>query len=224
MDNSKYWETPEFQEMLWTARYDPDESRLVGGAKTRKSLTLMGVLERGWSRTTVAKILGAPDQLRPNPHHRSDPKKAMRLYFESRVLDAEKGDGWRKRVTRPRQKTASSILVSERYDQRLGWVGNPIKIRYVGDDRLNAWRAIQLEERENGRLIARVLLPEDSIWGPKKGDDAVSDHPRQTSRSWGVHLTGLDTEREYLVREWLDQRNVAPNDVLVVRSSRSEVQ
>jgi hypothetical protein len=51
-------------------------------------LTLSSLLARGWKRTTVEALLGAPDQLRPNPHHPEAPP--MRLYRTVRVNAAER--------------------------------------------------------------------------------------------------------------------------------------
>jgi hypothetical protein len=45
------------------------------------------LLRRGWTKGLIEKLLGKPDQLMPNPHHRRGPK--MRLYARARVLQAE---------------------------------------------------------------------------------------------------------------------------------------
>ena len=50
-------------------------------------LPVSELLRRGWTQGLIEKLLGKPDQLMANPHHRSGPK--MRLYARSRVLQAE---------------------------------------------------------------------------------------------------------------------------------------
>jgi hypothetical protein len=50
-------------------------------------LPVSELLRRGWTQGLIEKLLGAPDQLERNPHHRSGPK--MRLYARARVLQAE---------------------------------------------------------------------------------------------------------------------------------------
>ena len=50
-------------------------------------LPVSELLRRGWTHRLIGKLLGAPDQLERNPHHRSGPK--MRLYARTRVLKAE---------------------------------------------------------------------------------------------------------------------------------------
>lgn len=53
--------------------------------------------QRGWTETLVVALLGAPDALCPNPHGFRAP---MRWYREDRVLDAEAGEAFRRRVGR----------------------------------------------------------------------------------------------------------------------------
>lgn len=53
--------------------------------------------QRGWTEALVAALLGAPDALCPNPHGFRPP---MRWYREDRVLDAEAGAAFRRRVHR----------------------------------------------------------------------------------------------------------------------------
>jgi hypothetical protein len=50
-------------------------------------LPVSELLGRGWTHGLIGKLLGKPDQLTTNPHHRSGPK--MRLYARARVLQAE---------------------------------------------------------------------------------------------------------------------------------------
>lgn len=58
-------------------------------ATTNKAAMVMlsQLKERGWTDTLVRDLLGAPDQTRTNPYHRSGPP--MRLYNISRVEDVE---------------------------------------------------------------------------------------------------------------------------------------
>ena len=60
-------------------------------ARTKRSyldgLAVSDLLRRGWTHGLIEKLLGDPDQLEPNPHHRGGPK--MKLYARSRVLEAE---------------------------------------------------------------------------------------------------------------------------------------
>ena len=53
--------------------------------------------QRGWTEALVSALLGAPDALCPNPHGFRPP---MRLYREDRVVDAEAGEAFRRRVGR----------------------------------------------------------------------------------------------------------------------------
>lgn len=52
-----------------------------------KLYTKTQLKERGWTEGLVAKLLPEPDQIKPNPHHRSGPP--MRLYRTDRVAEAE---------------------------------------------------------------------------------------------------------------------------------------
>ena len=56
-------------------------------------LPVSELLRRGWTQGLIEKLLGKPDQLETNPHHRSGPK--MRLYALSRVLQAEASPDFR---------------------------------------------------------------------------------------------------------------------------------
>jgi hypothetical protein len=56
-------------------------------------LPVSELLRRGWTQGLIEKLLGKPDQLMPNPHHRSGPK--MRLYARTRVLQAEASPDFR---------------------------------------------------------------------------------------------------------------------------------
>ena len=53
--------------------------------------------QRGWTEALVSALLGAPDALCPNPHGFRPP---MRLFREDRVVDAEAGEAFRRRVGR----------------------------------------------------------------------------------------------------------------------------
>jgi hypothetical protein len=50
-------------------------------------LPVSELLRRGWTHGLTEQLLGKPDQLTANPHHRRGPK--MRLYARARVLRAE---------------------------------------------------------------------------------------------------------------------------------------
>jgi hypothetical protein len=56
-------------------------------------LPVSELLRRGWTHGLIKKLLGDPDQLERNPHHRSGPK--MRLYARTRVLQAEASAAFR---------------------------------------------------------------------------------------------------------------------------------
>jgi hypothetical protein len=56
-------------------------------------LPVSELLRRGWTQSLIKKLLGHPDQLERNPHHRSGPK--MRLYARTRVLQAEASPDFR---------------------------------------------------------------------------------------------------------------------------------
>jgi hypothetical protein len=56
-------------------------------------LPVSELLRRGWTQGLIEKLLGKPDQLTANPHHRSGPK--MRLYARTRVLQAESSSDFR---------------------------------------------------------------------------------------------------------------------------------
>ena len=56
-------------------------------------LPVSQLLRRGWTQGLIEKLLGNPDQLERNPHHRSGPK--MRLYARARVLQAEASPDFR---------------------------------------------------------------------------------------------------------------------------------
>ena len=56
-------------------------------------LPVSELLRRGWTQGLIEKLLGKPDQLMTNPHHRSGPK--MRLYARARVLQAEASPDFR---------------------------------------------------------------------------------------------------------------------------------
>ena len=73
--------------------------------------TLIG---RGWSRPAIQRLLGDPDVVRTNYHHRTS--APTRLYLLSRVEAVEAGDGWRKRVVR--RKTAAEKR-REAYDRQI---------------------------------------------------------------------------------------------------------
>jgi hypothetical protein len=85
---------------------------------------------RGWTETLVVAVLGAPDALSPNPHGFRAP---MRWYREDRVLDAEAGEAFRRRVERsdpqasrwPAQPTRSRA--SEEIEH-LEWLDDPARI------------------------------------------------------------------------------------------------
>ncbi|QEC47962.1 hypothetical protein FSW04_10535 [Baekduia soli] len=53
--------------------------------------------QRGWTETLVDALLGAPDALCPNPHGFRSP---MRWFRADRVLDAEAGEAFRRRLDR----------------------------------------------------------------------------------------------------------------------------
>jgi hypothetical protein len=86
--------------------------------------------QRGWTETLVSALLGAPDALCPNPHGFRPP---MRWYREDRVLDAEAGAAFRRRVgrlgpgeawrrTQPTRTWAPSEL------EHLEWLDDPARI------------------------------------------------------------------------------------------------
>ena len=56
-------------------------------------LPVSELLRRSWTQGLIEKLLGKPDQLMANPHHRSGPK--MRLYARTRVLRAEASPDFR---------------------------------------------------------------------------------------------------------------------------------
>jgi hypothetical protein len=56
-------------------------------------LPVSELLRRGWTQGLIEKLLGKPDQLMTNSHHRSGPK--MRLYARTRVLKAEASPDFR---------------------------------------------------------------------------------------------------------------------------------
>lgn len=52
------------------------------------------LLERGWSKGLIKRLLGDPDKLVPNPHYRAAPK--MKLYTKRRIEEAEQSEAFLK--------------------------------------------------------------------------------------------------------------------------------
>ncbi len=69
------------------------------------------LIERGWSKGLIKRLLHDPDKLVPNPHYRTAPK--MRLFVRSRVLEAEQSEAFVKF-----KSAASQRVVSARNKQR----------------------------------------------------------------------------------------------------------
>jgi hypothetical protein len=58
-----------------------------------ESYSVAELIRRGWTRPLVARLLGDPDMLAPNPHVDGGP--SMKLYAKPRVMLAEAGAAFR---------------------------------------------------------------------------------------------------------------------------------
>lgn len=79
------------------------------------------VLERGWSKSMIERLLGDPDATRPNPHYRSGPP--MRLYILSRVEAAEQSEAYVELAARKRARALrSTAQAQKRAEDLMTWV------------------------------------------------------------------------------------------------------
>src|SRR5262249_27246067 len=71
------------------------------------------LLERGWSKGLIKKLLGDPDKLVPNPHYRSGPK--MKLYEKTRIEEAEQSTVFLKfKTDAPRRRESARTQKQQR--------------------------------------------------------------------------------------------------------------
>lgn len=95
----------------------------------RKGQTVAELIERGWSRPAIQRLLGEPDERYASPY---GPRR-LRWYKMERILKVEEGVGWRKK---DRRESFSSIdgrtgfLWTELV--RRGWSASAIR-RLLGD-------------------------------------------------------------------------------------------
>lgn len=71
-----------------------------------KMLTLTALRERGWTASMVKAILGEPDLLKKNPMYAK--ASLMKLYLESRVLEAEESSAFAEMKERSAPRRAAS--------------------------------------------------------------------------------------------------------------------
>lgn len=83
----------------------------------REMLTMPRLKERGWTEAMVRDLLGEPDELRPNPVHRS--AAPMRLWSAERVADIEAGEEFAARLARGKTRSAASVAGAERRREQL---------------------------------------------------------------------------------------------------------
>ena len=91
-----------------------------------------GLKARGWTEAMIREYLGKADALAKNPHYRS--ASPMRLYYQERVQEAEKSDGFtsRKALAAGRSKagkaaaaTRAANLEEWAENVEIGWIGPP---------------------------------------------------------------------------------------------------
>lgn len=75
-------------------------------------LTRAALKERGWRPRMIDRLLGEPDQTRPNPHSRRGPP--VQLFDEERVVAAEATDEFRALLEKAEQRAAAYAPSIER--------------------------------------------------------------------------------------------------------------
>jgi hypothetical protein len=96
--------------------------RLISGSDLKR--------QRGWTEGLVTALLGAPDALSPNPHGFRSP---MRWYRQDRVLDAEAGDAFARRVGRLHphhawRRTLPTRTWAPGEIDHLEWLQDPVRL------------------------------------------------------------------------------------------------
>jgi hypothetical protein len=93
---------------------------LIGAARyDREYVTPTEMKSKGWTISAIAKYLGKPDKVAPNPHYRRAAK--MRLYKVDRVRQAEKSPEfrqWQQSRIAQQSRSESSASAKERRFQK----------------------------------------------------------------------------------------------------------
>lgn len=105
--------------------------------------------ERGWSDSTIDRLMPQPDDFRDNPHYKC--AAPMKFYLIARVEELERSsDSWRKN----RKRSSASIGVAERKrEETLSWVRG-LEIGFDLPSRLRSLPALAREAIEHRNLIS----------------------------------------------------------------------
>lgn len=106
-----YWETPDFQAMLKSVRYESESRARI---ETRGGLTIEVLCEREWSRRAIRQRLGKPTSRVLSTHS----WKYVYWYKMSRIVAAEKTPGWRRQR---KMDIQSHTLLDADHPEANGW-------------------------------------------------------------------------------------------------------
>ncbi|MCZ2153174.1 MAG: hypothetical protein LC114_04615 [Bryobacterales bacterium] len=102
---------------------------------TTKYITPSTLIEDGWTRTLIQRLLGEADQTAINSYHKSGPR--MRLYKVSRVLDAEASPEFQAWIEKKRMCQDRAGLVARQARER--WAEQHAKAEQVARQQRERW-------------------------------------------------------------------------------------
>ncbi len=93
------------------------------------------LMERGWSGRMISRLLGKPDEVQPNPYHRSGP---MKLFRKVRVLEVERSMTFaqERQIAKVHSTRAKDIAQSKRLEVLETAKSVPITVPKLGPKRL----------------------------------------------------------------------------------------
>jgi hypothetical protein len=122
--------------------------------------------DRGWTDALIARFLGEPDLLAPNPHYRSQPPR--KLYLIARVEAVEETDAFRIALaaSAPRKRAAAGAVATKRRKMERHVERVRFAVPLIGRDELVRLACRHYNERQADRAMERDWYGSRSDYRP----------------------------------------------------------
>lgn len=151
-------------------------------------VTQSDILKMGFTKGAIARFLGEPDKLAPNPHSRKKPP--MKLFLRDRVLEAIHTEEWQTwaAATRDRRQKASDRMKSKMDESR--------------QQNINAWLNRVQVEFPDCTSRAEALALAETYWEYRKAQEM--ERHGQFEALDRLETLGPSLDHEDHRRRWMD--------------------